>query len=367
MQVPDGKQAVVATRVVPGAPASGFRAIDAGGMAHSKVADQYWTSVPTAPADDRTPRFLYPPTTAATLNLAAVAAQAARIWHHSDPAFAARALAAARRAWAAAERNPDIPASSDFTGSGGYGDDDPRDERFWAAAELFVTTGEAPFGAIVEHSVFLTHPSARLNWRQVDQAGLMALATLPNSLPAHARSTARAALLNLAKRRLALRQTNAYRLPIAGAAFGWGSNADLLNQALLFGVAWQIDPQPEYRTAALDVVDYLLGRNALDRSFVTGFGARPMTRPHHRFWAHAADPRYPLPPPGVLSGGPNATAMTDSVSSRLKGHCVGQTCWADDWRAFTMNEVAINWNAPLVWVCAFLDATEDRHDAAPPT
>ncbi len=31
------------------------------------------------------------------------------------------------------------------------------------------------------------------------------------------------------------------------------------------------------------------------------------------------------------------------------------TCYADDIRAFTMNEVAINWNAPLVWVAAWLD------------
>ena len=90
-----------------------------------------------------------------------------------------------------------------------------------------------------------------------------------------------------------------------------------------------------------------------------------MHQPHHRFWAKAADPRYPAPPPGVLSGGPNSTAMTDDVSRTMKGKCVGQTCWVDDWRAFTMNEVAINWNAPLVWVTAFLDATRIRSAPTP--
>jgi endoglucanase len=55
-------------------------------------------------------RYLYYPTTAATLNLAATAAQAARLWKTIDPAFSARCLDAARRAFAAAKRNPDIYA-----------------------------------------------------------------------------------------------------------------------------------------------------------------------------------------------------------------------------------------------------------------
>lgn len=80
-----------------------------------------------------------------------------------------------------------------------------------------------------------------------------------------------------------------------------------------------------------------------------------MRNPHHRFWAHQLDRAYPLPPPGVLSGGPNNTAMTDDVAKRLKGKCAPQRCWADDAHAYALNEVAINWNAPLVWVAAWLD------------
>jgi endoglucanase len=43
------------------------------------------------------------------------------------------------------------------------------------------------------------------------------------------------------------------------------------------------------------------------------------------------------------------------VAKTLIGHCAPQTCWRDDVRAYSMNEVAINWNAPLVWVSAYLD------------
>src|SRR5205823_12710496 len=48
------------------------------GMAHHKIHDDDWTPLPTAPASDTTPRHLHPPSTAATLNFAAVTAPCAR-------------------------------------------------------------------------------------------------------------------------------------------------------------------------------------------------------------------------------------------------------------------------------------------------
>ncbi len=358
MQIPGGTRLRVARDAGGPAPARDFATIDAGGLVHAKVADEAWTKLPMAPADDPMRRVLFPPTTAATLNMVAVAAQAARVWRTIDPAFAARALAAARRGWAAAERHPALLASSDFDGSGGYGDADLADERFWAAAELLATTGDPAFARIVADAPLLDHPAGDLSWGRTDLAGIMTLATGPASVPAAIRARARTALLARAAELLRERAGNGYRLPMTSDAFGWGSNATLLNRAMLMGAAWQVDPQPALRAGVADVMHYILGRNALDRSYVTGFGVRTVHQPHHRFWAHAADPRYPAPPAGVLSGGPNSTAMSDPVAARMKGRCIGQTCWVDDWRAFTMNEVAINWNAPLVWVSAFLTATE---------
>ncbi len=358
MQVPDGSRLRLPTHAGGGAPAAGFVDVDAGGMAHSKVADERWTPLPTAPADDTMPRALYPPTTAATLNLAAVAAQAARIWRTSDPVFADRALVSARRAWAAAVRNPAFFASSDFTGSGGYGDEALDDERFWAAAELYATTGEPQFRQAVTASRFLRHPQPGLNWGSVDQAGLITLATTAGRIDPAVRRAARVALLGLANGFAAERERSGFRLPDAGTAYSWGSNSVLLNRAMVLGIAWQLTHEPRYRNGVVDVIDYLLGRNPLDQSYVSGFGARPMRFPHHRFW-HPADPRYPAPPAGVLSGGPNSTAFADDVAKTMRGRCTGQTCWTDDWRAYAMNEVAINWNAPLVWAAAFLDATHD--------
>src|SRR5437763_16488901 len=106
MQVPQGtRMRLPVGPPRPGAPPP-FQAVDVSGMAHHSVADRRWTPLPTPPQLDRETRYLYPPSTAATLNLAAVAAQCARIWRESDAAFAPRCLAAARRAHRAATRKP---------------------------------------------------------------------------------------------------------------------------------------------------------------------------------------------------------------------------------------------------------------------
>ncbi|WP_305858984.1 glycoside hydrolase family 9 protein, partial [Klebsiella pneumoniae] len=124
MQIPDGvKLRVPVGAQTPGQPLT-LTEIDAGGMAHHKVHDARWTGIPLAPADDHETRLLYPPSTGATLNLAAVGAQCARIWREIDPAFARQCLAASQRAFRASLRNRDVRAGENFAGGGAYGDND---------------------------------------------------------------------------------------------------------------------------------------------------------------------------------------------------------------------------------------------------
>ncbi len=358
MQIFDAtKLAVAPDAGVAGKAVTRFGTINTGGLVHTKIADKNWTGLPTAPVDDHEQRFLYPPSTAATLNMVGVAAQCARIWRTINPAFATKCLTAARRGWSAALRHPALLASSDFTGSGGYGDPDVRDEFTFAATQLYATTGEAPFLDRVRRDGLLTNPGSSIDWGSLRLPAALTLATVPNYLPAADRAKLRAAITALADKFVADGKRSGYGIPFAGTNYPWGSNSTVLNRAVVLGVAWQIDHKPAYRDAVVASLDYILGRNPLDRSYVTGIGTRPMQHPHHRFWAAAADKRYPAPPTGVLSGGPNSAAANEP--GPMKG-CAPQTCWVDDYRAFTVNEVAINWNAPLVWTAAFLDATRGR-------
>ncbi|MBK9218939.1 MAG: glycoside hydrolase family 9 protein [Uliginosibacterium sp.] len=124
--------------------------VDAVGMAFSAVRDESWTSIPLAPANDTKARVLDYPTTIATLNLAAVAAQSYRIWKDLDPTFAAECLTAAKTAWDAAVRNPAVFRYGEYSegqktplraineGGGAYADTAPQDAKAWAATELYL-------------------------------------------------------------------------------------------------------------------------------------------------------------------------------------------------------------------------------------
>ncbi|MBU1346431.1 MAG: glycoside hydrolase family 9 protein [Alphaproteobacteria bacterium] len=361
MQIPEGARLRVPVGRFARDQALTFTEIDAGGLVHHKVHDVRWTALPMAPADDPETRYLYPPNTAATLNMVAVAAQAARIWKTIDPAFSARALAAGRRGLAAARRHPDIYALGDFNGGGGYGDDDLSDEFYWAMAEMFVTTDDPALLTELKASpLYLTAPGmsgragADIGWNSVGALGTISLALADDRLPDADRNRARGALVASARTYLADAQTQGYGHPFAGPDYSWGSNGNLMNRAMVLGLAHDFTDETGFRNGVVSALDYLLGRNPLDQSYVTGYGDRPMVNPHHRFWAHSADPAYPKPPSGVLSGGPNNTNMSDPVAQTMRGNCLPQKCWKDDIRAFTQNEVAVNWNAPFVWVAAFL-------------
>lgn len=353
MQVPRGERTRVPVGPLRQGGTPAFRTIDASGMVHPKVADRRWTALPTRPAEDREDRLLYPPTTGATLNLAATAAQCARIWRRIDPAFAARCLTAAERAYAAALSNPQVYATSSFTGSGGYGDDDLSDERYWATAELWATTGDPRYGAALHRLPAYGAPVREPSWGDVAALGTITLAGAA-TVPSAEAARARAMLVTAADGFLAEEARSGYRIPYATLAYPWGSNATILNRAMILGLAHRFTGAARYRDGAVDAMDYVLGRNPLDQSYVSGFGARPLRNPHHRFWARQMDASLPGPPPGVLSGGPNSTAMADPVAARMKGHCAPQRCWQDAITAYALNEVAINWNAPLLWVASYL-------------
>ena len=358
MQAPEGAKLKM-PRVSGRAGGAGSVELDISGMAHHKVHGLHWTPFPSAPHEDRSERFLYPPSTTATLNLAATAAQCARIWRNIDPEFSQRCLRAAKRAYAAARRHPDLLPVGGFDGGGDYGDRDASDEFYWAAAELFLSTGEAEYAqALRESPHFLAAPTADgdgdISWGQVRTLGTISLVTVPNCLGKEELAQARANLIAAADNYLRQASEEGYAIPYSADAYPWGSNSAVLNRAIVLGIAYDLTGKTIYRDRVVDALDYVLGRNPLDQSYVSGYGARPMRNPHHRFWAHQKNESFPPPPPGALSGGPNSSSMIDPVAKQMKGTCLPQTCWRDDADAYALNEVAINWNAPLVWVAAFL-------------
>ncbi|MER6136479.1 glycoside hydrolase family 9 protein [Streptomyces sp. NPDC001815] len=337
MQVPDGKPYA--------------------GMAFHKIHDAAWTGIPTRPELDAQPRELHRPSTAATLNLAATAAQCARVFAPYDSTYAKRCLGVARTAWAAAQANPAVYApESDSTGGGPYNDTQVTDDFYWAAAELYVATGERAYRDAVTSSPWHTSSGALtptgFNWADTAALGRLTLATVHNKLPASDIRRVRASVTAAADGHLAMMAGQGYAVPIPANGYVWGSNSQVTNNAIVMATAYALTGQQRYRAGVLEAMDYLLGRNTLDLSYVTGYGDSYARNQHHRFWANQYDASTPNPPAGSLAGGPNS-GLQDPVAQEKLAGCAPAACYIDDIGSYATNEVTINWNAPLAWLAAF--------------
>ncbi|WP_331276076.1 glycoside hydrolase family 9 protein [Streptomyces sp. Qhu-G9] len=337
MQVPDGKPYA--------------------GMAFHKIHDAAWTGIPTRPELDAQPRELHRPSTAATLNLAATAAQCARVFEPYDSPYAKRCLGVARTAWAAAKANPAIYApESDSTGGGPYNDTQVTDDFYWAAAELYAATGERAYRDAVTSSPWHTSSGALtptgFNWADTAALGRLTLATVRNKLPASDIRRVRASVTAAADGHLAMMAGQGYAVPIPANGYVWGSNSQVTNNAIVMATAYALTGQQRYRAGVLEAMDYLLGRNTLDLSYVTGYGDSYARNQHHRFWANQYDASTPNPPAGSLAGGPNS-GLQDPVAQEKLAGCAPAACYIDDIGSYATNEVTVNWNAPLAWLAAF--------------
>jgi len=354
MQVPEGKQMA--------------------GMAHHKIHDETWTALGMAPADDKQKRLLRPVSTAATLNLAATAAQASRIWKTLDAAFSEKCLTAAEKAWAAALKNPALYAPVHKTGGGPYDDKYVADEFYWAACELYATTGNDEYLTKLQSSPhYLEMPSTLKNgedagltgcftWGSTQGLGTVTLALVKGKLPEADVSKARNACASAADTWIEHMGTEGYLVPIKDGPNGypWGSNSFILNELVVMALAYDFTKNAKYFNGVTNGMDYLLGRNPNDQCYVSGYGERPLENPHHRFWSYQSDNTFPKAPAGAISGGPNSGLQDPWVQgSGWKGTGPNAIppakCFMDHIESWSTNEITINWNAPFAWITAYLD------------
>jgi endoglucanase len=290
--------------------------------------------------------------TCSTADLAATAAIAARVYRPYDAAFAAQALEAARRAWAWTEKYPDVEFTKNPAGiaTGEYRDSNCQDERLWAAAELWRTTGEAAYNhyfvkAYAAYLPSLDAPPA------VSQTSLGDMAMWTYAL-ARRKGEDRQAVKAIRSRTVAAARavvertrSNPYHVSLKTTDYVWGSNGVAANYGVFLLIANRFHPQRAFVDTARDNLHYLLGRNAFSLSWMTQVGEHPFQHPHHRpSYQHAGGPW-----PGMLSGGPNA-GRQDEVAAKLPKDLPPARVYADETFSYSTNEIAINWQASLVFL-----------------
>ena len=322
---------------------------DEDGSVYHKLSSLRWPGE-EMPHEDTRQRYVIGKSTGASLNFAATMAQASRIYDEFEqqfPGFAATCLSQAEAAWLWAEANPEQafdPGEDGNKGSGAYEDKHFAGEFAWAAAELYLSTGKTKyFEAFQQYRAAVNTPG----WQDTNTLAYISLVFSAEQMLTPADySSVREALLNAAENIYQEYASNPYKVPMVQRDFVWGSNSSAGNKALILLQAYRETENPNYRDAALGVLAYLLGRNPTDYSFITGVGHQPSMNIHHRP-SQADTRREPLP--GFLAGGPQSDNNSDECQYPSNSPAKS---YLDDWCSFSTNEIAINWNAPLVYLLA---------------
>ncbi|HEX9059390.1 MAG TPA: glycoside hydrolase family 9 protein, partial [Clostridia bacterium] len=338
------------------------------------------------PSDDKLiRRLLNPPTTSATLCLAASAAQASRIFKNIDPSFSEETLKQAEAAWDAAVANPKL-----YKVDSSYGTivTDTNDEFYWAACELYSTTGSSKYLEFITNSKHYLKMPVSLNdigghsfdgvfdSENTEGFGTITLALGENSLPKDNILKARENIIEAADHFFSIQSKQGYGTTINSNDIGgyikgypFESNEYILNIAMVSAYAFDFTNNDKYINSALESMDYILGRNPNQQCYVTRFGTRPLQNPHHLSFAYQDDNSLPKPPPGFVSGGPATTLSRSWVTTPEynPGEMPPQKNFADSFDSWWTNGVNINLNASFAWVAGYINEIRSEPPPPPPT
>ncbi len=328
------------------------------------------------PARDERQFILFPASSMATADFAAVMALASRIYTEYDADFSRTALSAAKRAWSWLESHPEFTGfvNPEECNTGDYADTDDRDERLWAAAEMYRAVKDDIY--LEEAERFYAELERErtdvvsMGWGNV--SGFAGWCMLEESLcrtgadgekdagkKAELSEKYRAAFTSEADRIVALSRKSKYGVALDAQEYEWGSNMTVLNRAMILGTAFLLTPDDRYIECAAEQMDYILGVNAAGYSYVTGIGEHSFRNPHNRVTvADGIEETIP----GFVSGGPNACPVDEKAEWLIEPGTPPMKCYLDIWECYSLNEITIYWNSPAIFVSAFLDRELAKYD-----
>lgn len=292
------------------------------------------------PEEDTDPRWIVMKPPPATLDFVASMAQASRVYKPYDSEFSEQCLTAALKAWEWTQNNMEVYYTQpEDIHTGAY--DQPgkgfKDEKFWAATELSITTGET-------YESEIPSPLLVPEWR--DGAALASM----NLLNYQEDEAVKKVFFVLADSLLKAQMASPY--DVSNDYFRWGSTSDFLNQAMILLYAYKASGEKAYKDAAQSTFDWVLGKNPTGYSFVTGFGQKTAKHIHHR---PSEGDAIAEPQPGWVIGGPNPENKEDCGEDAYTSPYPA-LAYMDQLCSYATNEIAINWNGVFVYVAIALDA-----------
>ena len=301
------------------------------------------------PAKDKAALYVIGKSTAGTFDFAGVMAVAARVYKPFDASYASQCLEAAKKAYAWGLANPDrnFLGNPEGVSTGTYANDDPTDEKLFAGTELYISTGDASY-KVAGSTEYVSW------WGGMDGIATYGKATHATEFGGDA-AEAKQNILKTADMFVERAQTG-FGVIMNEDDFAWGSNSSAANQGVWLLHAYYLTGDSKYYATAVKAMDYLLGKNPLDMSFLTGYGTKSPKMPHHR---PSTSDGVAEPVPGMLVGGPQPGGEDIGTESwECSDYRTGKpaTSYTDSRCSYATNEVAINWNAPFAYLAGAIEA-----------
>lgn len=332
-----------------------------GGVYHKLTAFNHADFI--MPEQDLDQFIIFPVASFTTADFVAVMALASRIYKDFMPEFSIDCLNAAKRGAEWLSNNSYIAFKNpDGCNTGEYDDDDDLDERIWAASEMLRVDPDNKDKYLVTIKELLLENISMTDFGWTDVSGMAALSILTD--PKHTsgifEANVKHTVLLESSRLYNELKNSGYQLGMLPDDFVWGSNMVVANRAILFALASIIADdtiKPKYEQAVEDHLHYLLGRNPLDISYITGFGENAFRHPHNRVTEMDG---IDSPMPGWVSGGPFKTPCDPAAEAAIPKGTAPMKCYVDDVGSYSTNEITIYWNSPVIFMLAFIKSTHSK-------
>ncbi len=297
-----------------------------------------------------------------------------------------------------------VANAEDYTtprGSGPYDDATPGDDAYAAAVEMYLTGYARTDASTASYRTDVTGSTSyktvqRFDWQDDAPLGSLSLLSRSNDLPAADLAAIKDNLVaysNFIKTAVtsqgyasAIPTTTGFGWTDAEGGedsdtantqnpptsddpeYSWGSNKFQAYSGMLLVNAYELcnvgtgkpagcsSDAKDYLKAAYQVLDYLLGANALSRSYVTGWGENPHNEVHHRHAMYVGGNLGATTPKGWMIGGPMSLPLVcgQEETATPTGTAKAKAMLAQGWTAAEMGwctaEVTIDWQGGMAWL-----------------
>ena len=305
------------------------------------------------PEDDTEDMFVFPVSSMATADLAAVCALASGIYNVYDKAFAEKLLRTAEKSIGWLDRHQEFIgfANPEGCNTGGYGERDDHSNRFWAYSEMYALTGDLKYHDSLVSALKDDFPLTALGYGEVGGLGSLAYVLCKQGKDVHLEYRLKNMFRRHADEMKKRSDECGYGIAMEPDEDCWGSNMGLMTKAMIFAVTDVLFGDHTCREYALRHLHCLLGANALGICYVTGVGEFRCNYPHLRpAFADGIEECIP----GMVAGGPNRYLSDPFAKSMIPEGTPPMKCYADDTACYSLNEITIYWNSPVVFTLAYI-------------